>query len=612
MVLVACDQRGTVLADGLVVPIRPERSHVGNPPCDRSRLEFMESGRIGSDVRPVIARSWQRSRAAGLRSTAADWTLVEAPSTVSALSAAVRAELSSRLPTLNQLGLFAILVDPAAVIVAHWGTPRGANSQRRVSSGLPPPLGTSLSESSVGTHAANVALESGAPEEVVGHEHLHQRYLGTHSVAVPIVSPVTERALGLLVFESVAPGGPLLLPWAGEVAQAVRLRIRHDSSEREMQLMRAFLSARARSRQPVICLDQQTLVSNVAATRLLGCGHQALLWEYAHRFLEGEAPATTIVTLNDAGSYVARFERIEGTVWTAGVRITLHASTKRTAPPVRRPTPVSKVVASLPGQSRRWSMFVEELNSALAASDRVVLVGEPGAGKRHIARALTSATALEVDCASWADTLDLLRSRDLVPRPLVVTHLERLSDAALAEVEQILLSSRHQQAPLIFTLAQDRAAIASLAPRGHGVASWVHVPALRDRLDDLPGIVTALTADRTETGHTQVRWMPDALQVLARVDWPENLRSLQSVVDTVNQHCCTGYVDSQQLPEAVRTRAAGRHLSRLEQLEASEMLAVLRESDGNKLVAARRLGIARSTLYRRMRSLRLDLSSVNY
>jgi transcriptional regulator of acetoin/glycerol metabolism len=257
-------------------------------------------------------------------------------------------------------------------------------------------------------------------------------------------------------------------------------------------------------------------------------------------------------------------------------------------------------------------MFVEELDSALAASDRVVLVGEPGSGKRHIARALTSAAALEVDCASWADTLDLLRSRDLAPRPLVVTHLERLSDAALAEVEQILLSSRHQQAPLIFTLAQDRAAIASLAPRGSGVASWVRVPALRDRLDDLPEIVTALTAGRTETGHTQVRWMPDALQVLARVDWPENLRSLQSVVDTVNQRCCTGYVDSQQLPEAVRARAAGRHLSRLEQLEASEMLAVLRESDGNKLVAARRLGIARSTLYRRMRSLGLDLSSVNY
>jgi len=109
------------------------------------------------------------------------------------------------------------------------------------------------------------------------------------------------------------------------------------------------------------------------------------------------------------------------------------------------------VVASLPGQSRRWSMFVEELNSALAASDRVVLVGEPGSGKRHIARALTTATALEVDCASRADTLDLLRSRDRVPRPLVVTHLERLSDAALAEVEQKRAALEQAQLDLQYT-----------------------------------------------------------------------------------------------------------------------------------------------------------------
>jgi transcriptional regulator of acetoin/glycerol metabolism len=90
------------------------------------------------------------------------------------------------------------------------------------------------------------------------------------------------------------------------------------------------------------------------------------------------------------------------------------------------------------------------------------------------------------------------------------------------------------------------------------------------------------------------------------------LRSLRLVVDSVVQRCRSGYVDSRQLPEGVRAQAAGRRLSRLEQLEAGEMLAVLRESDGNKFAAAKRLGIARSTLYRRMRSLGMDLASVNY
>jgi transcriptional regulator of acetoin/glycerol metabolism len=87
---------------------------------------------------------------------------------------------------------------------------------------------------------------------------------------------------------------------------------------------------------------------------------------------------------------------------------------------------------------------------------------------------------------------------------------------------------------------------------------------------------------------------------------------LELVVDSVVHKCRTGYVDSHQLPEGVRIQAAGRQLSRLEQLEASEILASLRESDGNKLAAALRLGMARSTLYRRMRSLGMDLDSVNY
>jgi transcriptional regulator of acetoin/glycerol metabolism len=193
-----------------------------------------------------------------------------------------------------------------------------------------------------------------------------------------------------------------------------------------------------------------------------------------------------------------------------------------------------------------------------------------------------------------------------------VTHLERLSDAALAVVEQTLLGDQHPEAPVVLTLTEDRGEATPLTQRGSGVGPWVRVPALRDRLDDLPQLVAELTASRTEAGQEPLRWMPDALQVLARVDWPENLRSLQSVIDHVVHRCRTGYVDSRQLPEGVRARAAARRLSRLEQVEAWEMLASLRESDGNKLAAARRLGIARSTLYRRMRSLGLDLASVNY
>jgi transcriptional regulator of acetoin/glycerol metabolism len=379
-----------------------------------------------------------------------------------------------------------------------------------------------------------------------------------------------------------------------------------------MLLMREFLCARSDSRHPVICLDQQTLLCNAAALRLLDSGDQALLWEHASRFLRGDASSTTVLALTNTRSHVARFEKIVGPDGPAGVRITLRSSKERTTTTRGCGSAAIAEVSAMAGRSKRWARLVRDLEEALEGSGPVVLVGEPGTGKRHIARALLPSAAVEVDGSCEDTALWLLRSRRSDPRPLVVTHVEQLSDVALAFVQQVLTGDRHPEAPVVLTVTSHGGETDGLTQRGSGIGRWVRVPALRDRLDDLPQLVTALTAKRTGAGQEPLRWMPDALQVMARVDWPENVRSLQSVVDSIAHRCTTGYVDSGQLPEGVRTRAAGRRLSRLQQLEASEILASLRESDGNKFAAARRLGIARSTLYRRMRSLGMDLASVNY
>jgi transcriptional regulator of acetoin/glycerol metabolism len=293
------------------------------------------------------------------------------------------------------------------------------------------------------------------------------------------------------------------------------------------------------------------------------------------------------------------------------VRITLRAHKERVSTRTSGSI-TTALTGALPAQSRRWLRLVEELETSLAASDRIVLVGEPGTGKRHIARALLPSTAIETDCTRGDETLALLRERTSNAQPLIVTHIERLSDAALAEIREILAVESHPEAPVVFTFTRERRELESLTPRGNGIAPCIQVPALRDRLDDLPNLVAVLSAESAVEGKPPMRWMPDALQVLARVDWPQNLRSLQSVVDAVSRDCRTGYVDSRLLPEGVRAQGTGRRLSRLEQLEASEILASLREYDGNKLATARRLGIARSTLYRRMRALGIDLVAVNY
>jgi transcriptional regulator of acetoin/glycerol metabolism len=59
-------------------------------------------------------------------------------------------------------------------------------------------------------------------------------------------------------------------------------------------------------------------------------------------------------------------------------------------------------------------------------------------------------------------------------------------------------------------------------------------------------------------------------------------------------------------------RASRRPLARLEQAEARAIMTALREAGGNKHRAAESLGIARSTLYRKVRALGIDLSASVY
>ncbi|WP_101833951.1 helix-turn-helix domain-containing protein [Frankia canadensis] len=58
----------------------------------------------------------------------------------------------------------------------------------------------------------------------------------------------------------------------------------------------------------------------------------------------------------------------------------------------------------------------------------------------------------------------------------------------------------------------------------------------------------------------------------------------------------------------MRARAARRQLHGLERVEAQAILQALAEAAGNKKVAADALGIARLTLYRKVRAFGVDLS----
>jgi DNA-binding NtrC family response regulator len=141
----------------------------------------------------------------------------------------------------------------------------------------------------------------------------------------------------------------------------------------------------------------------------------------------------------------------------------------------------------------------------------------------------------------------------------------------------------------------------------------VKVPPLRQRLDDLPELVHGLLAglDRRD-----LRVAEATLAVLRRHPWPGNVRELRNALA-----CALAFVDSDVgmlEPHHLRPLAppltcdgptyadslplAGQAL---EHLERAAIEQTLRQAAGNKVTAARTLGIAVSTLYEKLKKYRL-------
>ncbi|MEI4271180.1 helix-turn-helix domain-containing protein [Klenkia sp. LSe6-5] len=119
----------------------------------------------------------------------------------------------------------------------------------------------------------------------------------------------------------------------------------------------------------------------------------------------------------------------------------------------------------------------------------------------------------------------------------------------------------------------------------------------------LPALATALLTAATQG---RARFTPAALRTLAALDWPGNLRELRTVVEEVAARRGTGDVTEADLPPGYRDAGRPQVVGALWQAERDAVVAALRQCRGNKVHAAEVLGVSRNTLYRRLRSLRID------
>ncbi len=141
----------------------------------------------------------------------------------------------------------------------------------------------------------------------------------------------------------------------------------------------------------------------------------------------------------------------------------------------------------------------------------------------------------------------------------------------------------------------------------------IEIPPLSKRREDIPLLIDHFI---TKFNHLQGKGVTglaqEVLPILMNHDYPGNIRELQNIIEHAFVLCHDGLVQIQHLPPYLQEDSVYRIFSEddgmtLASMEKMLILATIKRHRGNRTLAANDLGINPSTLYRKIKSLEIDV-----
>jgi len=295
----------------------------------------------------------------------------------------------------------------------------------------------------------------------------------------------------------------------------------------------------------------------------------------------------------------------------------------------------------LVGRGPEHGRLVEQVKAAAQTAVPVLVVGEPGTGKRLVARTIHQlgpkrhAPIIPFDCAALPP--DVLE-RELFgpasgngdPNAPPRLHLPEGSTLLIGDVTDLprdlqgrLASALTPDVRLIATTTSDpEAAFRAEQFRGDFYYTLttlvIRLRPLRDRLDELPLLAQHFLERANIRGGRQRHGLSDdALRTLAEYDWPGNLRELARAIDDAHGRGDHDLIEPEDLPATIRGHLGAAYVlpqppqpaasldDLLTQVERRLIENALQRARHNKSRAAEILGISRPRLYRRIKELNI-------
>jgi len=147
----------------------------------------------------------------------------------------------------------------------------------------------------------------------------------------------------------------------------------------------------------------------------------------------------------------------------------------------------------------------------------------------------------------------------------------------------------------------------------------IHMPALRERTEDIPILVNEFISRlNMETGKSIRRLSHEAMDLFMTYAWPGNVRELKNTMEYIYVTSDGPTVKLEDLPGKLTQNEPGEippgspnHLRQTgDSAEKNELVRALRETGGNQTKAARLLGINRVTVWNRMKKYGIDIRKV--
>jgi len=541
------------------------------------------------------------------------------------------------------MGYCVLLTDARGVTVDFIGDLHLDASLRRA--GLY--LGSDWSECNAGTCGVGTVIATGQALTVHQEDHFDATHIPLTCTAAPLFDPLGRLNAVLDISALTSPQAKSSQHLALQLVKVYASRVENA------HFLRCF------SRDWVIKLHPSPEFVEISPDHLLALdaagriiGHNRA----AQQLLEGEAHTTVLgmafddffsVRFDELGRFVRSMsgERRGVTLQGSGRVLFLHA-----VPPPQRPHAIVPVpadaaipapLARLSGGDPRLDRQIERAARLVDTPVSILLTGETGSGKETFAQALHEASQrrarpfVAVNCAAIPETLIESELFGHLPgsfsgaaakgkRGLIqeadggTLFLDEIGDMPLALQARLLrVLAEREVLPVGATrpvkvdlrvIAATHCDLEAMVRDGSFrddlfyrlAGAHLRLPALRER-QDLPWLIHQLLG----AGAHRVQLAPEVETLLQAYAWPGNLRELGNVLDFARAVCRDSVIQPADLPERVLAAATGAdtgigHAAMLPP-DARLLLQYLRAARWNVSAVAHQMGLARMTVYRRMK-----------